>query len=150
MGIQWTIEHYQSEGSEELSPVQQYILSLLPGERQRFFTRLQKLMEVGLGACPPLSKKLEDNLYELRLENSPNNPRILYCTVIGTTFYLLHGFSKTGNANDKVPESEKVIARKRRQELYDTLLPQNDPRRTHPAKKPKSANSKSTGKGKKK
>ena len=98
-------------------PVREYLLKLEKGERDRFATRLTILSQKGLQAGYPLSDKLEENLYELRLEKSPHNPRFLYCALLERQLFILHGFSKTGKKTDKVPESEKRIARQRREIL---------------------------------
>jgi phage-related protein len=116
----WNIIFFEDDAGRV--PVRDYVLTLEAGEQKRLQTRLKILSEKGLAASSPISDKLEDNLYELRLENSPHNPRFLYCAVSGRTLYLLHGFSKTGQANDRVPESEKNIARRRRDELEARLL----------------------------
>ena len=89
------------------------------GEQKRFRTRLGVLAEKGLKTGLPIMDFLEENLFELRLEHSPHNPRFLFCTFVGRNIYLLHGFSKTGKANDKVPEFEKRIARARREKIEE-------------------------------
>jgi phage-related protein len=111
----WTILFFQDNDTS--IPARDYLLGLEPGEQKRFQVRLSILTEKGLGTGKPIMDHLEHNLYELRLENSPHNPRFLFCAMIGRRIYLLHGFSKTGQSNDKVPESEKNIARKRREIL---------------------------------
>lgn len=52
-------------------------------------------------------------LWELRLENSPNNPRVLFFATSGRRIVLLHGFEKTGRSNDKIPEGAIAIALER-------------------------------------
>jgi phage-related protein len=110
----WKIIFFEDDDGEK--PVVDYLLTLNKGERDRLQTRLEMLGQKGLSATKHLGTKLEDNLYELRLPNSPNNPRFLYCALIGggRRLCVLHGFSKTGKANDKVPESQKQIALSRR------------------------------------
>jgi phage-related protein len=115
MSSSWRVEFFQDD--EGNIPVQEYLLGLEDGEKNRFRTRVKMLEQNGLGTGKPVMDKLEQNLYELRLEGSPHNPRFLFCAVIGRRLYLLHGFSKTGQSNDKVPESEKRIARARRKIL---------------------------------
>lgn len=119
MNEPWEIRFFEDEKGNV--PVRDYLMTLEVGEQKRFVTRLIPLQEKGLAAGRPYSDKLEDNLYELRLENSPHNPRFLYCTVIGRVLHLLHGFSKTGKNSDLVPESEKIIARRRRDHLFKQL-----------------------------
>jgi phage-related protein len=53
----------------------------------------------------------EDNLYELRLDNTPNNPRIFLCALTGKRLVLLHAFKKKSR---KTPRSEIDIAARRR------------------------------------
>ncbi len=118
----WEISFFEDEKGNV--PVRDYLMTLKTGEQKRFLTRLIPLQEKGLAAGRPYSDKLEDNLYELRLENSPHNPRFLYCTAIGRVLHLLHGFSKTGKNSDLVPESEKIIARRRRDQLFKRLQAQ--------------------------
>ncbi len=115
----WKIIFFADDDGNK--PVMEYLRRLSKGERDRFETRLEMLREKGLSATKHLVTKLEDNPYELRLPNSPNNSRFLHCAVIGENqrLCILHGFSKTGKANDKVPESEKRIARARREILLE-------------------------------
>jgi len=53
----------------------------------------------------------EDNLYELRLDNTPNNPRIFLCALTGKRLVLLHAFKKKSR---KTPRTEIDIAARRR------------------------------------
>jgi phage-related protein len=119
MPLTWEILLF--EDTEGIVPVRDYLLTLKQGEQKRFQVALKRLADIGLQAGYPYSDKLEDNLYELRLANSPHNPRFLYCAVIDRRLYLLHGFSKTGQKSDLVPESEKIIARKRRDQLLKRI-----------------------------
>jgi hypothetical protein len=76
----WQIEFYrEADGTE---PVKEFLQdpSLKPGELKQFQTRLLLLAEKGLLLMIQRSDILdkietEDNLYELRLDNTPNNPR---------------------------------------------------------------------------
>lgn len=53
----------------------------------------------------------EENLYELRLPNTQNNPRFLLCALKGKRIILLHAFKKKGRKTDR---REIEIAVKRR------------------------------------
>jgi phage-related protein len=119
MAATWSIEFFESIKGDV--PARDYLLTLDQDEQVRFRKRLEILSDKGLASRYPISEKLEDNLYELRLANSTHNPRFLYCASVGRVLYILHGFSKTGQNNDKVPESEKIIARRRRKELEERL-----------------------------
>jgi phage-related protein len=111
----WQIEFYcEADGAE---PVKEFLQdpSLRPGELKQFQTRLYLLAEKGLGLmhrADILDKiETEDNLYELRLDNTPNNPRFFLCAMTGKRFILLHAFKKKGR---KTPPKEIATAVRRR------------------------------------
>lgn len=112
---EWRILAYRDAAGS--SPVEAYVASLPEEVRRRFQTRVGYLCRDGLNASQEVAKKLEDDLWELRLPHSDGNPRILFFASIGRRLVLLHGFNKQGRANDKVPESEKIIARRRRDDF---------------------------------
>ena len=111
LGGEWRIAVYQAQDAS--SPVREYVESLPDEVKRRFQQRVQYLRMDGLNASQDVAKKLEDDLWELRLPHSDGNPRILFFASVGRRIILLHGFNKQGKATDKVPESEKLIARKR-------------------------------------
>jgi len=53
----------------------------------------------------------ERGLYELRLDNTPNNPRVLLCSARGRRIVLLHAFKKRGR---RLRAGEIAIAKRRR------------------------------------
>lgn len=59
---------------------------------------------------------IEKKLYALRLDNTPNNPRIFLCALTGKRLILLHGFKKKGR---KTPRLEIAIAVRRRDQLME-------------------------------
>ena len=93
------------------------MISLLPAEQGRFYKRLEYVRAEGLRAGSHVIENLKGRrgdargkLWELRLENSPNNPRVLLFATARRRIVLLHGFKKTGRSNDKIPEREIRIA----------------------------------------
>ncbi|MBR8835428.1 MAG: type II toxin-antitoxin system RelE/ParE family toxin [Stigonema ocellatum SAG 48.90 = DSM 106950] len=116
MSEEWQVIFYrESDGTE---PVQDFLRdpSLTPGELKQFQVRLTLLTQKGLSLLLERSDILdkiegEKNLYELRLDNTPNNPRIFLCALIGKRLVLLHAFKKKGR---KTPKLEIKIAAKRR------------------------------------
>ena len=60
----------------------------------------------------------ESNLYELRLDNTPNNPRVLLCAVVGKRFVLLHAFKKKGR---KTPKREITVGVKRKKQVEEQV-----------------------------
>jgi phage-related protein len=113
---EWQIIFYRdSDGTE---PVQEFLLdpSLTSGELKQFQVRVMLLTQKGLSLLLERSDILdkiegEKNLYELRLDNTPNNPRIFLCALVGKRLILLHAFKKKGR---KTPKLEIKIAVKRR------------------------------------
>ena len=113
----WNIEDYEAEDGTD--PVADFIQSLTPAERGRVAARLQVLQQEGLNARTEYIHKLRGKIWELRLPKSQNNPRILFFAVVGRRIILLHGFSKTGQRSNKVPESEINKAEKRMKEFLE-------------------------------
>ena len=119
MKDQWQIDFYtEVDGT---LPVKEFLenSSLKPGELKQLALRLKLLRGYGLRLLKERSDILdkiatEKNLYELRIDNTPNNPRIFLCAFTGKRFFLLHGFKKKSR---KTPKSEINIAAKRRDQL---------------------------------
>lgn len=89
----------------------------MPAEQGRLYKRLEYVRAEGLRAGANVLKNLKGRrgdartkIWELRLENSPNNPRLLLFATAGRRIVLLHGFKKTGRPSDKIPEHEIQIA----------------------------------------
>ena len=106
----WVVDFYEDENG--VRPVLVYLAELPVGFQKRFATTVEKLEAGGTWIGLPVVDFIETNLWELRFPKSPGNPRVLFCATIGRRFVLLHGFNKNG-PDDKVPESEKIIARAR-------------------------------------
>ena len=60
-------------------------------------------------------KKIESNLYEIRSQRSSNIQRAIYFQVQGTKYVITNAFTKK---SQKTPESEKKIARNRRNQFF--------------------------------
>lgn len=118
MSTRWEIDEYVEDDGR--TPIRDFVAGLEPAERGRLSTRLEYVREEGLRAGAHVLKNLRagrgdarGKLWELRLENSPNNPRVLSFATAGRTLVLLHGFRKTGRPDDKIPEREVRIALRR-------------------------------------
>ena len=114
----WVVDFYEDENG--VRPVQVYLSDLPDGLKKRFATNVEKLEAEGTWIGRPVVDFIETDLWELRFPKSPGNPRVLFCATIGQRFVLLHGFNKNG-PNDKVPESEKIIARARMKHEVERL-----------------------------
>ena len=108
---QWSIEQFTDHRGK--NPVQDFFGQLLDAEVQRLLLRLQYARDEKLLVSSHIVTQLESGIFELRAENSPNNPRILF-TTIGTRIILLHGFAKVGRSSNKIPPLELQVARQRR------------------------------------
>lgn len=131
----WKVEFFVD--TDGVMPVRDYLTQLELGELKRFQVAVERLSQQGLMLGSPYSDKIDANLYELRLANSPHNSRFLYCAVIGRSLFLLHGFSKTGAKTDKVPASEIRVAKKRREVLLQIFLPDKTTQKQVSKPKPK-------------
>jgi phage-related protein len=111
----WCILYFrESDGSQPAKEF--YERELLPAEKGRFRVRIQLLAEKGLQLLLELSDILDrversDNLYELRLPNSQNNPRFLICALAGRRLVVLYGFKKKGR---KLKPSDISVGERRR------------------------------------
>ncbi len=108
MKKEWKILLYKSPQGE--APVNSFILSLEPKGQLKVRNSLNLLKNFGLRIGVSHVKKLiGTELWELRILGS-DSTRILYVTISGQNFLLLHGFKKKTN---KTPSKEIKIAEKR-------------------------------------
>ncbi|MDZ8070567.1 MAG: type II toxin-antitoxin system RelE/ParE family toxin [Nostoc sp. DedQUE08] len=116
MSEEWQIIYYQEVDGTK--PVEEFFNdpSLTKGESKQFQLRLYYLKNKGLALLVERSDILdkietENNLYELRLDNTPNNIRVFLCALPGKRLILLHAFKKKG---DNTPIRQIKIAAKKR------------------------------------
>ena len=114
----WKILFFRDRRGNE--PVRDFFLGagLTDGEKKQLEVRMQYLSLRGLQLVVERGDILdkvetERGLYELRLDNTPNNPRVLLCTASGRQIVLLHAFKKKGRS---LPAREVAIAKRRRDE----------------------------------
>lgn len=112
----WKILFFRDERGNE--PVKEFFLSagLTDGEKKQLEVRMLYLSQRGLQLVVERSDILDKvetvrGLYELRLDNTPNNPRVLLCSASGRQIVLLHAFKKKGR---RLPAREVGIAKRRR------------------------------------
>ena len=73
------------------------------------FMDLIKTIEADGRLVPPDAKKLDDNLFEMRVKMAGNQYRTFYCYAVGNLVYILSGFVKK---TQKTPLSEIKKAKK--------------------------------------
>ncbi len=110
MEDKWEVIVFESARGEK--PVEEFIRSLDSSTISKFSHGFDLLEKHGPILGMPHSKKLAQDLYELRIKGK-QEVRIIYC-FIGKKIYLLHGFKKK---TQKIPAREINIAQQR----LDTL-----------------------------
>lgn len=108
MEDKWQILLYRTSQGD--SPVKEFIDSLEIKAQSKVHDTINLLKEFGINLGLPHFKKLTSSeLWEMRILGS-DSIRILYITITGRTFLLLHGFSKK---KDKTPPKEIKVAEER-------------------------------------
>jgi len=95
-----------------LNPVNDFIYSFDEIAFAKILREIELLEKFGIGLKMPHSKKINKNLYELRIRGG-REARILYAFIQGKVF-LLHGFVKK---SDKISIKEIELAFVRLKEL---------------------------------
>ena len=102
----------ETDGSK---PLASFIKSLDVKMRAKVIANLQLLEEYGNNAREPLSKHLEDGIFEVRTIEGNDIVRILYFFDYGRIIIATNGFVKK---QQKTPKSEIELAKKRRKDYY--------------------------------
>ncbi len=106
----WEIRYYISKRGE--SPVQEFIESLDYRSQQKVIDSIDILAQSGPFLKPPYMKKLDKDLYELRIKSAVA-VRVFYSPMTGF-YYLIHAFVKK---SQKTPDKELKIAIDRMKEM---------------------------------
>ncbi|OGE33945.1 hypothetical protein A3J19_00685 [Candidatus Daviesbacteria bacterium RIFCSPLOWO2_02_FULL_41_8] len=113
----WKVKVYESPNGDK--SVEEFLNSLDERARLKVARTFELLEQYGLEGAYPHSKKLVGTpLWELRILGS-DSIRILYITVTGKAFLLLHGFKKK---SQKTPRREIVITQKRLKEYQSRII----------------------------
>lgn len=108
MEEKWEILLYRTENGH--SPVEDFINSLEIKTQSKVRDSINLLQQFGIKLGLPHFKKLTGSqLWEMRIVGS-DSIRILYVSITGRVFLLLHGFKKKQN---KTPSKEIRIAEER-------------------------------------
>lgn len=111
MEEKWKIELYENSKGEKL--VEEFFDSLDKKANLKIVHAFELLKAFGLeGGYPHIKKLTGTNLWEYRILGS-DSIRILYVSMRGRTFLILHGFKKK---KQKTPSKEIKIAQERLQE----------------------------------
>lgn len=116
MEEQWKVILYRTSSGDY--PVREFIDGLEIKAQSKVEDSIKLLQEFGIRLGLPHVKKLTGTeLWELRILGS-DSLRVLYITMTGKTFVLLHGFKKK---KDKTPPKEIKIAEGRLAELRSRI-----------------------------
>lgn len=99
----WKVNFFQTQ--RENCPVKEFIEDQDKTTITRINLSIRLLIDYGPFLKPPDIKKLQDELYELRIPGKPS-VRIFY-TMIKGEYYLLHAFKKK---SQKTPPKELKVA----------------------------------------
>ena len=88
----YRVLYYQNESGRE--PVAEWIDNRSVREQVKLFWVLERLAESGFSLGPPWLKRLDDDIWEVRLKYGGALPRILFYQRDKHTLVLLEAFSK--------------------------------------------------------
>lgn len=108
--VVWKVKFFQTSRGD--SPVEDFIKEQDRITNSKLLNLIILLQTNGPFLRPPQSKKILNNLYELRTKGKIST-RIFY-TYFGKTYYLLHGFKKK---SQKTPSRELKVAVDRLNEI---------------------------------
>lgn len=93
------------------SPVQDFMDGMDKGMRAKSLSGIAALKQVGNMLREPLSKYIDDGVFELRIKLSSNTSRIFYFFQMGKRIILTNGYMKKTQKMDR-REFEKALAYK--------------------------------------
>ena len=112
----FTVDFYKKENGTK--PVKEFIMSREARMQAKIVANLNLLEEYGNMAREPLSKELEDGIFELRIIESGKIARILYFFDKNRIIIATNGFVKK---RQKTPRSEIKTAKRRRADYYKRM-----------------------------
>lgn len=95
-----------------------FLDSLLPKEKAKLMALIERIEQYGFEVSQKMkwTKKLEDNLYEIRSEFGGNHSRGIYFHYQNGVFIITNGFRKKTN---KTPQREISKAKKMREHILE-------------------------------
>lgn len=109
--IMFNVLYYQKiDGTR---PAEEFVNSTDIKMKAKIYRNLELLEEFGNTLKEPISKPLEDGIFEIRSQIGNDISRVLYFFVIGKTVILTNGFIKK---TDKTPQDEIDLAKKYRED----------------------------------
>ena len=109
----FSVDFYREDNGSK--PVGQFIRTLPSRMKAKVIGDLELLEEYGNLAREPLSKHLEDGIFELRSKTGTDTVRILYFFEENQIIIATNGFAKK---QEKTPRSEIELAKSRRKHYF--------------------------------
>jgi len=103
----WQVVSYETPSARV--PVQEFLDRLTLRQRARVLDVLDMLEEAGFRLGPPWLKKIDEDLWEVRVQVEKGQVRIIFCEE-GRQIVLLHGLKKK---QQKLPHRDLETARRR-------------------------------------
>lgn len=108
-----TVHFYKSEKGKE--PVREWLKSLSKEDKTIIGEDI-KTVEYGWPLGMPLVRKMDKDLWEVRINLTNKEIARIFFTVIGNTMVLLHGFIKK---SQQTPVNDLRIAKERRDRVFN-------------------------------
>ena len=90
--MSFTIEAYETENGK--IPMDEFLGGLDKAHRMKIYSNISKLESRGNLLRMPLSRPLEDGIFELRTQYKDGISRVCYFFFFGRNIILTHGFIK--------------------------------------------------------
>ncbi|MBQ6505679.1 MAG: type II toxin-antitoxin system RelE/ParE family toxin [Flexilinea sp.] len=99
--MDFIIEAYETENGNK--PMDEFLASLDKAHRMKVYSNISRLESRGNLLRMPLSRPLEDGIFELRTQYKDGISRVCYFFFYGRKIILTHGFIKK---TEKTPDEE--------------------------------------------
>ena len=102
----------------------EFLESLTESDSDKMFSLIHKIQDSGLIVAQYMQwvKKVDKNLYEIRLKCPNSIQRALYFHVINNRYIITHGFTKK---TQKIPKREIIHAKQIRREFEEEYYANN-------------------------
>jgi phage-related protein len=99
VAARYRVVYYRTDSGRE--PVAEWLDGRTSREQAKLFWALERLAESGFLLGPPWLKKLDDDIWEVRVQHGHLYARILFYERTKRVFVLLHAFAKRSQRTPK-------------------------------------------------
>jgi phage-related protein len=112
--MEWSVEYYRDSRGRQ--PVSDFIDSIPSAAQVKVLRTIKLLKQYGVLLKEPYTRHIRGKIREIRIADRRGLVRVLYFTVTGKRFILLHGFIKD---TEKTPEQDIETAEKRMKDFIE-------------------------------